>query len=177
MDTFPRMLLFPEGTTTNGKVLISFQLGAFIPGHPIQPVIVRYPHVHFDQSWYDLISSVKTSFLFSFSVLSILCTLSKYLVLSCLGGLFLWLSLCLECLLSFIILWRYDIYLFNSIFQCFVPQFSKSVFWLNLIQSFLDWQVEYLPIIVPPDHQKQNAVHFAERVSVCLLLIYFCYFI
>ncbi|KAL2337401.1 hypothetical protein Fmac_011847 [Flemingia macrophylla] len=50
-DKFPRVLLFPEGTTTNGKNLISFQLGAFIPGYPIQPVIVRYPHVHFDQSW------------------------------------------------------------------------------------------------------------------------------
>ncbi|XP_011034966.1 PREDICTED: lysophospholipid acyltransferase LPEAT2-like isoform X2 [Populus euphratica] len=48
---FPRVLLFPEGTTTNGRVLISFQLGAFIPGYAIQPIIVRYPHVHFDQSW------------------------------------------------------------------------------------------------------------------------------
>ncbi|XP_062154698.1 lysophospholipid acyltransferase LPEAT2 [Alnus glutinosa] len=48
---FPRLLLFPEGTTTNGRVLISFQLGAFIPGYPIQPVIVRYPYIHFDQSW------------------------------------------------------------------------------------------------------------------------------
>ncbi|KAG5009288.1 hypothetical protein AAZX31_07G076800 [Glycine max] len=50
-DKFPRVLLFPEGTTTNGRNLISFQLGAFIPGYPIQPVIIRYPHVHFDQSW------------------------------------------------------------------------------------------------------------------------------
>ncbi|XP_058759787.1 lysophospholipid acyltransferase LPEAT2-like isoform X2 [Vicia villosa] len=50
-DRFPRVLLFPEGTTTNGRNLISFQLGAFIPGYPIQPIIVRYPHVHFDQSW------------------------------------------------------------------------------------------------------------------------------
>lgn len=48
---FPRVLLFPEGTTTNGKFLLSFQMGAFIPNKPIQPVIVRYPHVHFDQSW------------------------------------------------------------------------------------------------------------------------------
>ncbi|TKY63812.1 Lysophospholipid acyltransferase LPEAT2 [Spatholobus suberectus] len=50
-NKFPRVLLFPEGTTTNGRNLISFQLGAFIPGYPIQPLIVRYPHVHFDQSW------------------------------------------------------------------------------------------------------------------------------
>ncbi|XP_031495332.1 lysophospholipid acyltransferase LPEAT2 [Nymphaea colorata] len=50
-DGFPRVLLFPEGTTTNGSALIYFQLGAFIPGYPIQPVAVRYPFVHFDQSW------------------------------------------------------------------------------------------------------------------------------
>ncbi|CAN6481049.1 unnamed protein product [Victoria cruziana] len=50
-DSFPRVLLFPEGTTTNGRALIYFQLGAFIPGYPIQPVAVRYPFVHFDQSW------------------------------------------------------------------------------------------------------------------------------
>lgn len=50
-DQFPRVLLFPEGTTTNGRCLISFQLGAFIANYPVQPVVVRYPHVHFDQSW------------------------------------------------------------------------------------------------------------------------------
>ncbi|XP_076950328.1 lysophospholipid acyltransferase LPEAT2-like [Bidens hawaiensis] len=50
-DKFPRLLLFPEGTTTNGRSLINFQHGAFIPGYPIQPIVVRYPHVHFDQSW------------------------------------------------------------------------------------------------------------------------------
>ncbi|XP_073025845.1 LOW QUALITY PROTEIN: lysophospholipid acyltransferase LPEAT2-like [Primulina eburnea] len=50
-NRFPRLLLFPEGTTTNGRALISFQLGAFIPGFTVQPVRVRYPHVHFDQSW------------------------------------------------------------------------------------------------------------------------------
>ncbi|XP_038893254.1 lysophospholipid acyltransferase LPEAT2 [Benincasa hispida] len=50
-NRFPRVLLFPEGTTTNGRALISFQLGAFLPGYSIQPVVVRYPHVHFDQSW------------------------------------------------------------------------------------------------------------------------------
>ncbi|XP_074279931.1 lysophospholipid acyltransferase LPEAT2-like [Silene latifolia] len=50
-NRFPRVLLFPEGTTTNGKFLLSFQMGAFVAGYPIQPVIVRYPYVHFDQSW------------------------------------------------------------------------------------------------------------------------------
>ncbi|GAB4844411.1 hypothetical protein Ancab_037775 [Ancistrocladus abbreviatus] len=50
-NRFPHVLIFPEGTTTNGRALISFQLGAFIPGYPIQPVAVRYPYLHFDQSW------------------------------------------------------------------------------------------------------------------------------
>ncbi|CAL9149856.1 lysophospholipid acyltransferase LPEAT2-like [Musa acuminata AAA Group] len=50
-NDFPRIMLFPEGTTTNGRFLISFRLGAFIPGFPIQPVVVRYPYIHFDQSW------------------------------------------------------------------------------------------------------------------------------
>ncbi|CAN0824587.1 Lysophospholipid acyltransferase LPEAT2 [Linum grandiflorum] len=50
-DRFPRVLLFPEGTTSNGRGLLSFQLGAFLPNYAIQPVVVRYPHVHFDQSW------------------------------------------------------------------------------------------------------------------------------
>ncbi|XWS45988.1 hypothetical protein CRYUN_Cryun14cG0026400 [Craigia yunnanensis] len=96
-DTFPRVLLFPEGTTTNGKVLISFQLGAFIPGHPIQPIIVRYPHVHFDQSW-GLISLAKLMF----------------------------------------------------------RMFTQ-------FHNFME--VEYLPIITPPNHQNQNAVHLAERTG------------
>ncbi|KAL8215837.1 hypothetical protein R6Q57_022674 [Mikania cordata] len=50
-NKYPRVLLFHEGTTTNGRQLISFQLGAFLPGYPIQPVVIRYPHLHFDQSW------------------------------------------------------------------------------------------------------------------------------
>lgn len=60
-NRFPRVLLFPEGTTTNGRFLISFQLGAFVPGFPIQPVVIRYPYVHFDQSWGN-ISLVKLMF-------------------------------------------------------------------------------------------------------------------
>jgi lysophosphatidylcholine acyltransferase/lyso-PAF acetyltransferase len=48
---FPLVFLFPEGTTTNGRALISFKLGAFVPGFPVQPVVVRYPFVHLDVSW------------------------------------------------------------------------------------------------------------------------------
>ncbi|KAJ4776558.1 Lysophospholipid acyltransferase LPEAT2 [Rhynchospora pubera] len=50
-NNFPRVMLFPEGTTSNGRFMLSFQHGAFVPGFPVQPVVVRYPYVHFDQSW------------------------------------------------------------------------------------------------------------------------------
>ncbi|KAM7275285.1 hypothetical protein ACFE04_017151 [Oxalis oulophora] len=94
---FPRVLLFPEGTTTNGKSLISFQLGAFIPGYPIQPVVVRYPHVHFDQSWGN-ISLVKLMF----------------------------------------------------------RMFTQ-------FHNFME--VEYLPVVTPPENEKENIIRFAERTS------------
>ena len=42
-DAFPRLLIFPEGTTTNGDGLLSFRSGAFRPGRPVQPACVRYP--------------------------------------------------------------------------------------------------------------------------------------
>uniref|UniRef100_A0A5B6ZLI9 Putative lysophospholipid acyltransferase LPEAT2 isoform X2 n=1 Tax=Davidia involucrata TaxID=16924 RepID=A0A5B6ZLI9_DAVIN len=96
-DKFPRVLLFPEGTTTNGRVLISFQLGAFIPSYPIQPVVVRYPHVHFDQSWGHI-------------------ALAKLM------------------------------------FRMFT-QFHNFM------------EVEYLPVVLPLENQKQNVVHFADRTS------------
>ncbi|XP_054456983.1 lysophospholipid acyltransferase LPCAT4 [Anoplopoma fimbria] len=41
---WPQMLMFPEGTTTNGSVLIKFKPGAFLPGLPVQPVLLRYPN-------------------------------------------------------------------------------------------------------------------------------------
>ena len=37
-----QIFVFPEGTTTNGKVLIRFQTGAFRPGTPVQPLIIKY---------------------------------------------------------------------------------------------------------------------------------------
>ncbi|XP_054608638.1 lysophospholipid acyltransferase LPCAT4 isoform X2 [Dunckerocampus dactyliophorus] len=41
---WPQMLMFPEGTTTNGSVLIKFKPGAFLSGVPVQPVLLRYPN-------------------------------------------------------------------------------------------------------------------------------------
>ena len=39
---FPPMMIYPEGTTTNGKVLVQFKKGAFAPGMPVQPIVLRY---------------------------------------------------------------------------------------------------------------------------------------
>lgn len=39
-----RILIFPEGTCTNRSSLIQFKPGAFYPGQPIQPVLIRYPN-------------------------------------------------------------------------------------------------------------------------------------
>ncbi|CAM9550897.1 unnamed protein product, partial [Phaeothamnion confervicola] len=41
---FPQVLLFPEGTCSNGSAVISFKNGAFNAGVPVQPVVVRYHH-------------------------------------------------------------------------------------------------------------------------------------
>ena len=41
-NDWPQVFIFPEGTTTNGSCLISFKNGAFIPGEPIQPLLIEY---------------------------------------------------------------------------------------------------------------------------------------
>lgn len=41
---WPQFMIFPEGTCTNRSGLILFKAGAFIPGVPVQPVILRYPN-------------------------------------------------------------------------------------------------------------------------------------
>ncbi|CAN6215653.1 unnamed protein product [Urochloa humidicola] len=96
-NSFPRVLLFPEGTTTNGRFLISFQHGAFIPGYPVQPVVIRYPHVHFDQSWGNI-----------------------------------------------------------SLLKLMFKMFTQ-------FHNFME--VEYLPVVYPPEIKQENALHFAENTS------------
>ena len=44
-------MLFPEGCTHNGESLIRFKTGAFAPRHPVQPVVIRYPHCAFHPGW------------------------------------------------------------------------------------------------------------------------------
>ncbi|XP_010684033.2 lysophospholipid acyltransferase LPEAT1 isoform X1 [Beta vulgaris subsp. vulgaris] len=54
----PLMLIFPEGTTTNGNFLLPFKTGAFLAGAPVLPVILRYPYQRFSPAW-DSISGVR----------------------------------------------------------------------------------------------------------------------
>ena len=37
-----QVFIFPEGTNTNRRLLIQFKNGAFNPGVPVQPVLIRY---------------------------------------------------------------------------------------------------------------------------------------
>lgn len=41
---WPQIMIFPEGVCTNRTCLITFKLGAFSPGVPVQPVLLRYPN-------------------------------------------------------------------------------------------------------------------------------------
>jgi lysophosphatidylcholine acyltransferase/lyso-PAF acetyltransferase len=43
-EGWPQVFIFPEGTCTNRSALAQFKLGAFQPGVPVQPVVVRYPN-------------------------------------------------------------------------------------------------------------------------------------
>ena len=50
-DGWQQILIFPEGTCTNRKGLITFKPGAFYPGVPVQPVCIRYPNRLDTLSW------------------------------------------------------------------------------------------------------------------------------
>ncbi|XP_049628260.1 lysophosphatidylcholine acyltransferase 2B-like [Suncus etruscus] len=48
---WPQILIFPEGVCTNRTSLITFKLGAFTPGVPVQPVLLRYPNTLDTVTW------------------------------------------------------------------------------------------------------------------------------
>ncbi len=48
---FPPLLIFPEGTATTYDTVLAFQMGAFLPGRPVQPLALSYPNCHNDISW------------------------------------------------------------------------------------------------------------------------------
>ncbi|KAK9833484.1 hypothetical protein WJX84_005452, partial [Apatococcus fuscideae] len=49
-DTRP-VLIFAEGTTTNGDYMLDFRSGAFLAGMPVQPVILKYRRDRLSHSW------------------------------------------------------------------------------------------------------------------------------
>lgn len=44
------LMIYPEGTTTCGNAICRFKTGAFRPGVPIQPVVLRLFYTHFNPS-------------------------------------------------------------------------------------------------------------------------------
>eukprot|EP01083_Nonionella_stella_P092611 259297_1 len=50
-ERFLPMCIFPEGTSTNGKAMLRFKLGAFRPGVPIQPVLLRYSSSNYSPTY------------------------------------------------------------------------------------------------------------------------------
>lgn len=46
-----QFLIFPEGTTSNRKALMSFKPGGFLPGKAVQPVLIKYHLNHDTVSW------------------------------------------------------------------------------------------------------------------------------
>ncbi|KAF7829696.1 lysophospholipid acyltransferase LPEAT1 isoform X1 [Senna tora] len=67
----PIMMLFPEGTTTNGDFLLPFKTGGFLARAPVLPVILRYPYQRFSPAW-DSISGVR-------HVILLLCQFVNYM--------------------------------------------------------------------------------------------------
>ncbi|CAM9477170.1 unnamed protein product, partial [Heterosigma akashiwo] len=68
------LMIFPEGTTSNGKSIISFKLGAFLPGCPVVPHALRYPYWFYDPSY----SSVGLLYCFLMTMCQGLCFLETH---------------------------------------------------------------------------------------------------
>ncbi|XP_004494178.1 lysophospholipid acyltransferase LPEAT1 isoform X2 [Cicer arietinum] len=67
----PLMMLFPEGTTTNGDFLLPFKTGGFLAKAPVLPVILKYNYQRFSPAW-DSISGVR-------HVIFLLCQFVNYI--------------------------------------------------------------------------------------------------
>lgn len=46
-----KLVIFPEGTTTNGSAMVTFRTGVFNAGLPVKPVCIQFPYKHFNLSW------------------------------------------------------------------------------------------------------------------------------
>eukprot|EP00164_Ancoracysta_twista_P000988 GFYU01001293.1.p1 GENE.GFYU01001293.1~~GFYU01001293.1.p1 ORF type:complete len:385 (+),score=62.85 GFYU01001293.1:128-1282(+) len=62
-DQYPPLLVFPEGTTTNGTHLLHFHKGAFLAGVPVQPCVIRYPFGRFSPAFTSMHGGLHLLFL------------------------------------------------------------------------------------------------------------------
>lgn len=46
-----KLVIFPEGTTTNGTAMVPFRTGVFNAGLAVKPVCIELPYRHFNLSW------------------------------------------------------------------------------------------------------------------------------
>ncbi|KAH7815408.1 putative lysophosphatidylcholine acyltransferase / lyso-PAF acetyltransferase [Monocercomonoides exilis] len=68
---YPPCMIFPEGATSNGQCLNYFHSGAFVPGSPIQPIVLRYKDKINPTQW-----SVRS---WPFHYLSVMCNFTNRL--------------------------------------------------------------------------------------------------
>ena len=54
------LLLFPEGTTSNGSCLLRFKTGVFAGGMPVHPVVVKYDGRRFSPAFESILFPVHT---------------------------------------------------------------------------------------------------------------------
>ncbi|XP_043859037.1 lysophosphatidylcholine acyltransferase 2-like [Dromiciops gliroides] len=98
LGTWPQILIFPEATCTNRSCLITFKPGAFVPGVPVQPLLLRYPNKVDTVTW----------------------------------------------------TWQG-----SSAFQLFL---------LTLTQPFTNMEVEFMPVYIPDDEERNDPALYANRV-------------
>ena len=48
---WPNLILAPEGTCGDGKCLLRFRTGAFVPGAPVLPILLKYEGRRFNPAW------------------------------------------------------------------------------------------------------------------------------
>jgi len=71
-ERYKQIIMFPEGTTTNGTAIIKFKPGAFIPGVPLQAVVISYPNIYSDLTWAPNVPLISTIF-------QLLCQFTNYM--------------------------------------------------------------------------------------------------
>ena len=58
VDTKRSLCLFPEGIMTHQNTLSTFRTGAFMTGHPVQPIILKYKPYIYDTSMNNYITKL-----------------------------------------------------------------------------------------------------------------------